>query len=356
MLKKTPLFDTESKHGARFTEFAGWTLPLYFSSIIDEHMSVRSSAGLFDISHLGKIGLKGEAAVKLLQYLATIDIGKIAVGKGAYNVFCDEAGGIIDDDIIYRLEEDGFLVITNATSLKDLYRWFEEYKPPDLEVSDLTDNYCLIALQGPETPGVLKTVLNEDPDLYKKYTLRTLMVNGDKVLVMKSGYTGEEGYEILAQPAAAEKIWQMLIDAGVKPAGLGARDTLRLEMGYPLYGRDLTIDTTPLEAGLKWLISFNKGDFVGKEALEKQLERGIDKKLAGFVLDEGLARGDERVLTTENEDIGRVTSGGYSPILKRGIGMAYIRSEYTLVGMQIKILVRGKQLTGRIESRPFVKK
>ncbi|MBE0447606.1 MAG: glycine cleavage system aminomethyltransferase GcvT [Actinobacteria bacterium] len=354
MPKKTPLFDEEVRLGAKFTEFAGWELPLYYSGIIDEHISVRSSAGLFDISHLGKISVKGLGSAELLQHLAVIDISKISTGRGAYTIFCNETGGIIDDDIIYRFDEADYFVVTNATRLQALLDWLVKHRSPGTEIEDYTDRLGLLALQGPESPEILRAIFNEDPGLYKRYSVKKIVVNGNKFTVMKSGYTGEEGYEIIAEPKVEKVTWQMLLDAGVKPVGLGARDTLRLEMGYPLYGRDITIETTPLEAGLEWVISFEKGDFIGREVLLRKRDEGVNKRLVGFVLDWGIARGDEQLFIAQGKEIGRVTSGGYSPILKRGIGLAYVLSEYAQVGMDIKIKVRNRELTGRIEERPFI--
>jgi aminomethyltransferase len=356
MLKKTPLFDEEVQLGARFTEFAGWELPLYYSGIIDEHMAVRSSAGIFDISHLGKISINGQGSAEFLQSLVPIDINKISIGRGAYTVFCNEDGRIIDDDILYRFDEREFFVVANASRLRTLLNWFTEHKLPEVEVKDHTDELCLLALQGPGSPELLKRIFNEDSGLYKQYTVRNVVINGNKITVMKSGYTGEEGYEIVADPETAKRAWRLFLDAGVKPVGIGARDTLRLEMGYPLYGQDLTTETTPLEAGLGWLISFEKGYFIGKEALLKQKEEGVGRKIIGFILDHGIARGGERLFTTLGEEIGSVTSGGYSPVLKRGIGMAYVLSSYTQTGMDIKIQKAGKELVGRLTNRPFIKK
>lgn len=354
MPKRTPLYDEEKELGARFTEFAGWELPLYYSSIIEEHMAVRTSCGLFDISHLGKISVSGEGALAFLEFVATNDIAKIAVDSGEYTLFCNDSGGIIDDDIIYRLEINDYLIITNAASTRAMFDWLSGKKPGYVEIRNLSEHLCLLALQGPQSPQVLQSVFNENPAGYGHYTVRVATALGNKFTIVKSGYTGEEGFEILCEPKAARAAWSTILGHGVKPAGLGARDTLRLEMGYSLYGQDITTETNPVEAGLVRFVSFDKGEFIGRISIFNQVERGAGKKLAGFVVDRGIPRSGEVVLGESGDEIGVVTSGGYSPVLKKGIGMAYIKSDIAQIGLSVEVKAEKKQMKGRIAKRPFI--
>ncbi len=354
MPKQTPLYDEEKELGARFTEFAGWELPLYYSSIIEEHMAVRTSCGLFDISHLGKISVSGEGALAFLQFAATNDIAKIAVDSGEYTLFCNDSGGIIDDDIIYRLEVNDYLIITNAASTSAMFDWLSRKKSGHVEIRDLTGDLCLLALQGPQSPRVLQSVFNENPADYGHYTVRVATALGNKFTIVKSGYTGEEGFEILCGPEVAKPAWDTLLGHGVKPVGLGARDTLRLEMGYPLYGQDITAETNPVEAGLVRFVSFDKGEFIGRTSIFSQVERGANKRLVGFVVERGIPRSGGVVLSESGDEIGIVTSGGYSPVLKKGIGMAYIKSGLAQIGLPVEIKAGKKQMEGHIAKRPFI--
>ncbi|MHB8842768.1 MAG: glycine cleavage system aminomethyltransferase GcvT [Candidatus Aquicultor sp.] len=355
MLKRTPLYTEEYQLGARFTEFAGWELALSYTSIIQESMAVRMAAGLFDVSHLGKIEIRGSGATEFLQYVATADIAKLPIGKGAYTLFCNQSGGILDDEIIYRFGDNDYYTVPNAARKNAILTWFKKYGSPRVELYDRTDELCLLALQGPNSPDILRDVYKEDPSTYKRYTAKTIKIDGHNFTIMRSGYTGEEGYEIMCDPAAAKHAWTILIAAGAKPAGLGARDTLRLEVGLPLYGNDITEETTPLEAGLQRFVSFDKGDFVGRDALERQLHTGIQKKLTGFIVNHGIARKGDTMLDNTGNEIGTVTSGGYSPILKQGIGLAYVKEPIWEPGAPVRIKSRDKLLEAYLAERPFIK-
>lgn len=359
MPKKTPLFEYEQQLGARFTEFADWELPLYYSSIIDEHMAVRTRAGIFDISHLGKITIRGASATEFMQYVATANIEKIPVGRGAYTLFCNEDGGILDDDIIYRRDDEDYFTVTNAARTQTMLDWFNRHKPSSVEVIDQTAAMCLLALQGPESATFLQQVLKQSANEYKRFAIKPADVGGLNFTIMRSGYTGEEGFEIFANPTSASFAFEEFIKAGVKPCGLGARDTLRLEMGFALYGKDLTTATTPIEAGLERVVAMDKGEFIGREALLRQLKDGTSTKLVGFLLQHGIARGGSTIFSEgprsgEKKRIGIITSGGYSPILRKGIGMGYVLADYALVGTEISIQVRQKILKAKIVDRPFI--
>lgn len=356
MLRKTPLYELEEQNKAHFTEFAGWELPLYYTGIIDEHMAVRIAVGLFDISHLGKIEIKGNNATSFMQSIATADIEKLQVGRGTYTLFCNDNAGILDDEIVYRLGENEYLTIPNAARTAVMLEWFNSHKPGGVEILDHTDGMCLLALQGQKAGDVLQAAFNENPVDYKRYTVRSVTVNGNRFTVMKSGYTGEDGYEIFADAEAGRQAWQRITgELQVKPCGLAARDTLRLEMGFPLYGHELTEETTPVEAGLERSVSLDKGEFIGRDVIARQLREGVSKRLMGFILDQGIARDDALLRSIEDgKEIGRATSGGYSPVLKKGIGMAYIDIEYARVGIAIEVPVRNKVLQGRLAERPFI--
>lgn len=354
MVKRTPLYEKEKQLGARFIEFSRWELPLYYAGIIEEHMAVRTSAGVFDVSHLGKISISGLGAEMFLDRLATANIGKLPIGKGAYSLFCNDSGGILDDDIIYRLDENEYLIIVNASQTNLMLDWFSKHDTGDIRIDNLTYDLGMLALQGPESPKTLNRIFYETPEDYKRYTVKTITVKGNNFIVTRSGYTGGEGYEIISDPGAINEAFQALINSGIKPAGLGARDSLRLEMGYPLYGNDLTTEVTPIEAGLQRSVSIEKDDFIGRQALLKQIREGVEKRLIGFVLKRGIARKSDAVYNENGLKIGIVTSGGYSPILKQGIGMAYVVSNKAQVGANISIRSRVKLLEGQIAERPFI--
>jgi len=312
MLKRTLLYTEEYQLGARFTEFAGWELALYYTSIIQESMAVRMAAGLFDISHLGKIEIRGSGVTQFLQYVATADIAKLPIGKGAYTLFCNEEGGILDDEIIYRFAENDYYTVPNAARTNTILNWFKQYSSPRVELHDRTDELCLLALQGPNSPEVLRDVFKEDPGAYKRYSAKTTEVDGHTFTIMRSGYTGEDGFEIMCDPPAAKHAWTIMIAAGA-------------------------------------------GDFVGRDALEKQLHTGIQKKLTGFIVNHGIARKGDTMLDNIGNDIGTVTSGGYSPILKQGIGLAYVKEPASEPGTPVRIKSRDKLLKAYLAERPFIK-
>jgi len=355
VLKRTPLYELEKDLGAKFTEFAGWELPLYYSSITEEHLAVRKTAGIFDISHLGKISIKGKEAYDFLQYIITADISKTLVGSGTYTLICNEQGGIIDDEIIYHTEKDSYLVIPNASQVTRVLDWFRKHAASQLYIKDLTSELCLIALQGPNSGSILEQAFDERPEIYKRYSIRTTEIEGDVLTIARSGYTGECGFEIFCRRETASIVWERILSIGAKPAGLGARDTLRLEMGYPLYSKDLSYDTSPIEAGLERFVSFEKGNFIGKAALYKQSLEGPKRKLVGLVIDKGIARQGKVMAIDREDEIGVVTSGSYSPILRKGIGMAYVKAMNARVGEAIRIKDGKKMYTGRIARRPFIK-
>jgi aminomethyltransferase len=355
-LRRTPLFDAHVAAGARLVPFAGWEMPVQYAGVRDEHLAVRRGCGVFDVSHMGEIETEGPGALDLLQRLLSNDVAAIEVGGAQYSVLCRDDGGVLDDLFTYRLGEDRYLTVTNASNHERDLLWFEEHAPDfDAAVGDRLDDYAMLAVQGPEARAIAAPLFDGDlPPRMRTATLR--LAGGDgEALVCGTGYTGEDGVEVLVAPAAARGLWDALVDAGATPAGLGARDTLRLEVCFHLYGNDLSTDRNPIEAGLGWCCKEETG-FVGAEAVAAARAEGPAEKLAPFALTErGIPRQGNAVIAGE-EPAGEVTSGTFSPCLERGIGMAYLRAELAEPGAEIEIDVRGKRRAARVESRPLYSK
>jgi aminomethyltransferase len=355
-LRRTPLFDAHVAAGARLVPFAGWEMPVQYAGVRDEHLAVRRGCGVFDVSHMGEIETEGPGALDLLQRLLSNDVAAIEVGGAQYSVLCRDDGGVLDDLFTYRLGKDRYLTVTNASNHERDLLWFEEHAPDfDAAVGDRLDDYAMLAVQGPEARAIAAPLFDGDlPPRMRTATLR--LAGGDgEALVCGTGYTGEDGVEVLVAPAAARGLWDALVDAGATPAGLGARDTLRLEVCFHLYGNDLSTDRNPIEAGLGWCCKEETG-FVGAEAVAAARAEGPAEKLAPFALTErGIPRQGNAVIAGE-EPAGEVTSGTFSPCLERGIGMAYLRAELAEPGAEIEIDVRGKRRAARVESRPLYSK
>jgi aminomethyltransferase len=323
-------------------------MPVQYEGVRPEHVSVRTGCGVFDVSHMGEIETLGPGALDLLQRLLSNDVGKLEVGGAQYSTLCREDGGVLDDLFTYRLEADRYLTVTNASNHAQDLAWFLEHAAQfDAEVADRLDDYAMLAVQGPDARGIVAGVVDgELPPRMRTAELGELLVCG-------TGYTGEDGVEILAPPSAAASLWDSLLAAGATPAGLGARDTLRLEVCFHLYGNDLSIDRNPIEAGLGWCCKEETG-FIGSEAIADARASGTAQKLAPFALAEkGIPRQGNPVLDESGEGAGEVTSGTLSPCLDQGIGMAYVRSDLAEPGSQVVIDVRGRRRAARIESRPL---
>jgi aminomethyltransferase len=349
-LKRTPLFDQHLTLGAKMVPFAGWEMPVsYPAGIIAEHTAVRNAVGLFDIGHMGLIKVEGENALALLQKAATNDASKLAVDQVQYSVLCNERGGTIDDILVYRLPMS-YLIVANASNMDKVLAWLSEQAKSFKNVSvSAYDNYCMLSIQGPQAVGLATKILNAPlAELQHNHTLWWR-----DIIVSRTGYTGEDGVELIVHKAEAAGIWEKLIAQKAQPCGLGARDTLRLEAGLPLYGHEYNEETNPLEAGYAWAVKFDKGNFVGREALLKEKETGLKKKLVGLALEgriiprEGCQIVDGRAL-----NVGVVTSGTFSPTLKKPIALAYLESPATEVCVEI----RGNLVPAKIVAKNFIKR
>jgi aminomethyltransferase len=352
-LKRTPLHEAHVAAGAKLVPFAGWEMPVQYDGIRDEHLRVRSECGVFDVSHMGEIETEGPRAAELLQRLLSNDVSKIQVGGAQYSCLCREDGGVLDDLFTYRLDDDRYLTVTNAANHERDFEWFEAHAVEfEAEVHDRVDDYAMLAVQGPEARRIVGELA--DGELPARFRTAELPVAGARTLVCGTGYTGEDGVELLIPPDHARAVWEALIEAGAGPAGLGARDTLRLEVNYCLYGNDLTEERTPIEAGLGWCVKENTG-FVGSGACRRIREQGPKEVLEPFVTGSGIPRQGNPILSGD-ETVGEVTSGTLSPSLGFGIGMGYLRSDLAEPGTEIEIDVRGKRRTAVVRERPLYSK
>ncbi|MEO8973560.1 MAG: glycine cleavage system aminomethyltransferase GcvT [Ktedonobacteraceae bacterium] len=362
-LKRTPLYAEHQALGARLVEFSGWEMPVQYSSIIDEHNAVRTHAGLFDVSHMGEFKASGADALAFLQYLVPNDVSKLANGQALYTQLCKPDAGVIDDLLIYHLSGDDYMLVVNAGNIDNDYAWVEQQskKFPELQLANQSDTTALLALQGPLAQHILQPLTEVDLTSIGYYHFEAGLVDGVNCIVSRTGYTGEDGFELYFAPVDAPKLWNDLLAAGkpqgLLPAGLGARDTLRLEAGYCLYGHELNEQTNPLEAGLGWTVKLNKGsDFIGHDALVKIKEQGVERKLIGVeMIERGVCRSDYVIYDNEHP-IGSLTSGAPSPTLHKNIGMGYVVAAHAKVGEEVAIDIRGKKVAARIVALPFYKR
>ncbi len=353
-LKRTPLYEAHVAAGAKLVPFAGWEMPVEYDGIKTEHLRVRNSCGVFDVSHMGEIETEGPQAADLLQRLLSNDVSKIEVGGAQYSCLCREDGGVLDDLFTYRLAEDRYLTVTNAANHERDLEWFEAHAVEfEAEVRDRIEAYAMLAVQGPQARQIVQRVT--DGELPPRFKTAQLPVAGAPALVCGTGYTGEDGVELLMAPEDAETVWAALIGGGAGPAGLGARDTLRLEVNYCLYGNDLTEERTPIEAGLGWCVKEETG-FIGSEACRREREEGPKEVLEPFVITgAGIPRQGNPILSGDDE-VGVVTSGTLSPCLEMGIGMGYVHADLAEPGTGIEIDVRGKRREAEIRERPLYSK
>ncbi len=360
-LKKTPLNPVHRRMGAKMVPFAGWEMPLQYTSILDEHRAVRTKAGLFDISHMGEIELQGKDALRVVQYLITNDASRLAIGQVQYAAMCYEDGTFVDDLTVYRLAEDRFMLTVNAANTAKDHAWILSHGSGDVTVKNRSDEIALLALQGPNALAILQRLTPLDLSTLRYYWFAQGSVMGLPALISRTGYTGEDGFEIYLQADQAEPVWERILevgkDLGVQPVGLGARDTLRLEARMALYGNDIDDRHTVLEADLGWIVKFDKGEFIGREALLKQHREGIKRKLVGFeMVGRGIARPHYKILSKEGREIGEVTSGGPSPTLERNIGLGYVSIEHAGIGTELDILIRDHPVAARVVPTPFYKR
>ncbi|MGM0420020.1 MAG: glycine cleavage system aminomethyltransferase GcvT [Bacillota bacterium] len=356
-MQKTALNRLHHELGAKMIDFGGWEMPVEYSGIIEEHKAVRTNCGIFDVSHMGEIEITGPGAAAYANKLVTNQV-EVTNGKVVYTPMCHEDGGIVDDLLVYRESEDAYLFVVNASNKDKDLTWIQQNAPENVEVKDLSQKFALIALQGPKAEVVLQQLTQENLAEIKTFTFIRGEVKDREMIISRTGYTGEDGFELYLSPEYAEEIWQTIAETGevygLAYAGLGCRNTLRLEKALCLYGNDITEATNPLEAGLAWTVKFNKDEFIGKEALLEQKEQGISRKLVGFkLLGRGIAR-HGYVIEKNNEEIGFVTSGSFSPTLKENIGMGYVSLEYIEPGTTIDIKIRNREVEAEVVKLPFI--
>ena len=356
-LKRTPLYHIHKQLGAKLIEFGGWEMPVQYSSIIDEHLTVRSNVGIFDLSHMGEVEIRGPESLSLIQKLITNDAGKLVDGQVLYTPMCTETGGIVDDLLVYRFAADRYMLVVNASNIEKDLEWILAHSKVGVEIENRSDETALIALQGRSTLQCLQTVTDVDLTAIDYYRFMVGEVAGIPTIISRTGYTGEIGFELYVEAERSADLWNAVYEAtnavGGKPIGLGARDTLRLEARLYLYGNDIDETTTPLEAGLRWTIAFDKECFIGREALVRQDDEGIKRRLIGFhMLCRSIARPHHAVYR-KDQCIGEVTSGAPAPSLKCNIGLAYLPIEMSKINAKIEIEIRGKLHPAKVVRTPF---
>lgn len=359
-LKQTPLYPIYKNWGAKTIDFGGWELPVQFSGIKKEHEAVRTKAGLFDVSHMGEILVSGPDSEEYLQKMLSNDLSKLRINKAQYTILCNEQGGTIDDLLVYKLTDTSFLLVVNAANTDKDFEWLKNHQSGEVTVENISSSYAQLALQGPLAQRILqKLVKNEDLDNIKFFSFKQDVQIGDvQALVSRSGYTGEDGFEIYSKQEDAIYIWENILTVGesegVVPCGLGARDTLRFEAGLPLYGQELSENISPIEAGLQFAVKVNKEqEFIGKSALQEQITNGPKRKVVGIeMIERGIPRTGYKVLK-DGQEIGYVTTGTQSPTLQKSIGMALIDSNFAEVGTELEVEIRNKSVKGKIVPTPF---
>lgn len=360
-MKRTTLYNIHKNLGAKIVEFAGYEMPIQYSSIIAEHKAVRNSVGVFDVSHMGEVFVKGDKALDFVQHITVNDVSKLFPGRVQYSAMCYEDGGIVDDLLVYKIADDEFLLVINASNIEKDFSWMQKNNKFGVELSNQSDEYSLLAVQGPNSHKTLQKLTDTQINL-EYYHFTKLTLAGIDMIFSRTGYTGELGYELYfkGDEKVAEHLWNKIFEAGkefdIKPVGLGARDSLRLEMGYCLYGNDIDQTTNPLEAGLGWITKLSKQNFIGKDALLKFKENGLTRKLVAITSDEKIFPRHGYDISVNNNKIGTVTSGTVSPILDKPIAMGYVQTKYSDIGSDINILIRGKEVPSKVVKLPFVKR
>lgn len=359
-MKKTPLHAIHESLGAKMAAFAGYEMPISYQGITEEHLCVREKVGIFDVSHMGEFIIRGDHAFDLIQKVSCNDIARLSPGKALYTCLMNREGGIVDDMLVYQLSEQAFMLVVNGANIEKDWDWIQQFKPAsDIEVIDISDRSALLAVQGPKAAHCLQSLTDMDLHNMKYYTFeRGIFAGIENVIVSATGYTGSGGFEVYFDNKHAVAIWQAIMEAGaaygIQAIGLGARDTLRLEKGYCLYGNDINDTTSPLEAGLGWLTRLNS-DFIGKEVLVRQKEEGLTRKLVGFeLLDRGIARHGYPILDMNGDIIGEVTSGTKGPSVQKAIGMGYVAIDFVKPETMIQIQVRKKMIAAKVVKMPFI--
>ena len=358
-MKRTKLYNCHIKRNAKMVDFAGFEMPIQYSSIRAEHKIVRTSVGVFDVSHMGEILIRGDGALNFVQHITVNNAAKLEDGKIQYSAMCYEDGGIVDDLLVYKIADNEFMLVVNGSNKDKDFEWMNKNNLFDAELIDESDDYSLLAVQGPNSKKVVEKLFNQKVDI-EFYTFSKSSIFDTQVIISRTGYTGELGYELYFKGSQeiAEKIWDELFRVGeefnIEPAGLGCRDSLRLEMGYCLYGNDIDETTTTLDASLGWITKLNKGEFIGKDVLVAQKENGLKKKLVPILFDGQAFPRKDYEIQKDGKIVGRITSGTVSPILDQPIAMGYIDFELANVGEEIDVIIRGKENKAKITKLPFV--
>lgn len=338
-------------------EFAGYMMPIQYSSMIEEHKKVREGVGIFDVSHMGEIEIRGPRALEFINSITINDASKLSINQAQYTAMCDADGGLVDDLICYRFE-DYYLLVVNASNVAKDYQWILENRIDHVDIENISDRITQLAIQGKDAEEILQKLTDVDLATIKFYWFQEGALADVNMIISRTGYTGEPGFEIYFDKASSESVWNKIIEEGrpfdITPIGLGARDTLRLEKKYCLYGNDIDHTTSPLEAGLGWITKFDKGDFIGRDALLKIKENGLKRKLIGFICQDKRIPRHQYQISKSGVEIGHVTSGCYSPILEENIGLGYVAIDQALVGNEIVIEARGRELPARIVKTPFL--
>ncbi|HIY74663.1 MAG TPA: glycine cleavage system aminomethyltransferase GcvT [Candidatus Sphingobacterium stercorigallinarum] len=359
-MKSTALTNVHIALGAKMVPFAGFNMPVQYTGINDEHETVRQNVGIFDVSHMGEFIVKGPGALELLQKVSSNDVSKLYNGKIQYAYLPNENGGIVDDFLTYQIDEQTYLLVVNASNIEKDWNWIQQYNQQKVEMTDISDKTSLFAIQGPKAADALQTLTEMELATMGYYSFEKGVFAGvENVLVSATGYTGAGGFEIYVANEHAQHVWDAIMQAGeaygIKPIGLGARDTLRLEMGFCLYGNDIDDETSPLAAGLGWVTKFTK-DFVNADNLKAEKEKGLAQKLVGFeMIDRGIPRHDYPILDADGNTVGRVTSGTQSPTLKKSIGLGYVDTAFSKEGTELFISIRDKAIKAVVKRPPFVK-
>lgn len=363
-LKRTTLFETYKRYGAKVIDFGGWELPVQFSSILEEHEAVRKEAGLFDVSHMGEILVEGKEAERYINYLVTNDVTKLSINQAQYTAMCYPDGGTVDDLLVYKLANEKYLLVINAANIEKDYEWMKQHVGGEVTLQNLSNTIAQLAIQGPKAESILQSLTETDLSEIDFFNfVQNVNLGGvTEVLVSRTGYTGEDGFELYVEANKASALWEKILETGkedgLKPCGLGARDTLRFEARLALYGQELTNKISPLEAGISFAVKTNKGsDFIGKKALTKQKEEGLKRRLVGIeVTGRGIPRHGYKVLSEDQEEIGFITSGTHSPSLKKSLGLALVSAEHAEVGKKLKVEIRNKKIDAVVVKTPFYKK
>jgi aminomethyltransferase len=357
-LKKTPLYEEHVKLGAKMVPFGGWNMPVQYSNVIEEHMATRKAAGLYDISHMGEFIVSGDKALEFLQKMVTNDISKLNDKQACYTCLCYENGTVVDDLFVYKLGEKEYFIVVNGSTIDKDFDWLNKHKIDGVELRNVSDYIAKIDVQGPKAQEVVQKLTDFDLNKLKRFYYDKIKIGAvdEEITISRTGYTGEDGFETFFDPKYAALMWNKFLEAGkglgLRPCGLGARDTLRVEASYSLYGHEIDEELTPIEAGLGFIVKLNK-DFIGREVLQKQKEDGTEKKLICFEMIDRAVPREHYDINVSNEKVGFVSSGTFSPLFKKGIGMGYVKAELSNVGNEISITIRGKTYKAVIVKRPF---